>query len=120
MEFKKYCSIEDIDFSNEIEKWLRMFPELKNEKYIIQEKIHGSNFSIWINKDGYKLANRTKFLEKGDYDSLISLVRSDYIKARKKIDSEEVTDIDVYISDLITLEYLLEPYVDTNDDYYEQ
>lgn len=61
-----------------------------------------------------------KFLEKGDYDSLISLVRSDYIKARKKIDSEEVTDIDVYISDLITLEYLLEPYVDTKDDYYEQ
>lgn len=97
MEFKKYCSIEDIDFSNEIEKWLRMFPELKNEKYIIQEKIHGSNFSIWINKDGYKLANRTKFLEKGEnffgYEVLKPLFDKIFLKTKEILLSDKITEI---------------------------
>lgn len=67
MEFRKYNSITNHFEKSGLAKWLKIYPELYNEQYIIQEKIHGSNFSIWFeNCDigvDIKYANRTAFLD---------------------------------------------------------
>ncbi len=62
--FKKYPSIENSYHSKSIERWIGFFPELKNEQYIVLEKIHGTNFSI-IFEPGQKpcLASRNRLLE---------------------------------------------------------
>lgn len=67
MKFKKYNSIENHYQQKHIDWWLEKYPELKNETYILQEKIHGANISIWFspNKD-YKVAKRNSFLNKDD------------------------------------------------------
>ena len=67
MEFRKYNSITNHFEKSSLGKWLKMYPELYNEQYVIQEKIHGSNFSIWFeNCDigvDIKCANRIVFLD---------------------------------------------------------
>lgn len=67
MEFRKYNSITNHFEKSSLGKWLKMYPELYNEQYIIQEKIHGSNFSIWFENNNeevnIKYANRTSFLD---------------------------------------------------------
>lgn len=70
MEFRKYNSITNHFEKGSLAKWLKMYPELYNEQYIIQEKLNGSNFSIWFeNTDigvDIKCANRTVFLDRKD------------------------------------------------------
>lgn len=67
MEFKKYNSIENHYNEKNIMHWITKYPELNLEKFIIQEKIHGSNFSIWFEKKDtdieVKFGKRTSFLE---------------------------------------------------------
>lgn len=63
VEFKKYPSIENHYRNKHIEKWLSKFPELKDEGFIIQEKIQGSNFQIIINNDKVSFASRNNILE---------------------------------------------------------
>lgn len=63
MEFKKYPSIENHYRNKHIEKWLSKFPSLKDEEFIIQEKIHGSNFQIIITNDDVSFASRNNILE---------------------------------------------------------
>lgn len=70
MEFVKYCSIENHYQEKTINAWCKLYPELYNEEYIIQEKIHGSNFSIWFEKNAddvsIKFGKRNSFLEETD------------------------------------------------------
>jgi len=65
MEFRKYTSIEN-SYNQE---FLQSIIEegLENEIFIVQEKAHGGNLSIWTNngKD-FKTAKRTAFLEPSD------------------------------------------------------
>ncbi len=63
MEFKKYSSIEN-GYRKKFTDMVKI--EFGQETYFIQEKVHGSNFSIWF--DGYdiKCAKRTAFLLKGE------------------------------------------------------
>ena len=101
MEFKKYCSIENTYREKEIGFWLAKYPELLNEQYIIEEKIHGSNFSIWMNKDGYKLGKRTSFLEEDEnffgYQQLKPLFEEIYSRVKKLIFRfKEINEIVLY------------------------
>jgi len=48
MVFKKYPSIENHHRTKEINWWLSRFPEIADARYIIQEKIHGSNVQFVI------------------------------------------------------------------------
>lgn len=66
MEFKKYPSIENHYYDREIKNWLHYNPELEDETYIIQEKIHGSNFQILITPDDIKFASRKQMLDSLD------------------------------------------------------
>ena len=50
VEFKKYQSIENHDQEKFIEGFLNYYPELKGMKYIATEKIHGTNFSVYLIK----------------------------------------------------------------------
>jgi Rnl2 family RNA ligase len=59
-EFKKYRSIEN----HYNEKFVNSVIEnFGNETFVVSEKIHGSNFSIWCNNDGeVAFAKRTSFI----------------------------------------------------------
>lgn len=65
-ELLKFPSIENTYDQKNIDFWLRNFPELKDEKYLITSKIDGSNFSIIITRDEIKYASRNRILEESD------------------------------------------------------
>jgi len=66
-DFKKYPSIENHYRQKEIEKFLAVNPEFVNERFVIQEKIHGSNLQIIFNKmGGHCFASRNKILDEND------------------------------------------------------
>ena len=50
--FRKYFKIEGTWRPNEILWWLEKYPELRNETYVLQEKIHGANVSWVFEPDG--------------------------------------------------------------------
>lgn len=52
MEFQKYPSILNRDFVWSI-----------NKEYVIQEKIHGCNFSFWVDSAGVRCGSRNRFLD---------------------------------------------------------
>lgn len=64
MEFIKYRSIEN-DFHQEFITEI-VEQGLSSGEWIVQEKVHGANFSFWINKDEIRVANRNKFLEENN------------------------------------------------------
>ena len=64
MNFKKYPSIENSYQEKFINKVLCDIPALEICRYILQEKIHGSNFQVCISKDGsIRYGKRSSFLE---------------------------------------------------------
>jgi len=64
MEFKKYISLENHYQQKYIDIFLEIYPELKNETYIIQEKIHGANIQLdFDSKGNFKYGKRTSFVE---------------------------------------------------------
>lgn len=87
MEFKKYSSIENHYQNKYIEKTLQNNPELRLEKFILQEKIDGANFQILIENDEIKFGKRTAFLDEGrdkfyDWEMVIKQ-NEDFINAVK-------------------------------------
>ena len=65
--FKKYSSIENSYRAKHIMKALEWYPELKDCKYSIREKIDGSNLQIFFEPGKeYKVGKRSKFLEDGE------------------------------------------------------
>lgn len=80
-ELLKFPSIENTYDQKNIDFWLRNFPELKDEKYLITSKIDGSNFSIIITKDEIKYASRNRVLEENDsfynYKSVVERYKRD-------------------------------------------
>ena len=64
MEFKKYSSIENsyrLEMRNKILEY-----GFNRYDWVVTEKVHGANFSFWLNDEGYKMAKRTSFLCDGD------------------------------------------------------
>lgn len=65
-ELLKFPSIENTYDQKNIDFWLRNFPELENELFLITSKIDGSNFSIIITEDGIRYASRNRIIEEND------------------------------------------------------
>jgi len=61
MEFKEYSSIENAYRQKEIQRAFEQYPEMK---YVVQEKVHGANFSFWYNHSDktIKCAKRSGFI----------------------------------------------------------
>ncbi|MDQ7008930.1 MAG: RNA ligase family protein [Candidatus Gracilibacteria bacterium] len=67
MDFHKYASISNFDSKKELEYIRELVKCGKIEdKFVVQEKIHGANFSIWYDGKEIKYAKRTAFLDKYD------------------------------------------------------
>ena len=82
MDFKRYPSIE----SSHREKFLKKIKEEGHDKeiFVVQEKIHGSNFSIYINDLEIKYAKRSAFLGRGsdffDYQTVTDHYVNSFVK----------------------------------------
>lgn len=63
MDFKKYNSIENSYRQKDVQAIQVDFP---NELFVIQEKVHGANFSFWTDGKEVICAKRTAFLKEGD------------------------------------------------------
>jgi Rnl2 family RNA ligase len=67
MSFRKYPSIENSYRQKEIDWWLRRYPELRRDRYILQEKLHGANVSFEFKPNGdWFFGKRTSRLGTGD------------------------------------------------------
>lgn len=62
MKFIKYRSIENNFCQEFIEEIINQ--GLADGEWVVQEKVHGANFSFWINQAEIQVANRTEFLTK--------------------------------------------------------
>lgn len=61
--FQKYCSITNHYNTKDIVYWFQYHPELPNLKYVIQEKIHGSNLQlIFQPEQELRLASRNNLI----------------------------------------------------------
>jgi len=69
MTFKKYSSIENSYHDKHVMYFLKAFPALKNEMYILREKLDGANVQFYFTPDGdastMKVGKRTSFLTPG-------------------------------------------------------
>ena len=61
MKFRKYNSIDNIDRVSTMQKLLDA--GLDKKTWVVQEKIHGANASIWITPDEVRIASRSNFLD---------------------------------------------------------
>mgnify|MGYP000105396140 CR=1 FL=1 len=52
IKFQKYPSIENSYRQKHIIQWLRHFPDLYNETFLLQEKMHGANIQFEITPSG--------------------------------------------------------------------
>lgn len=88
--FKKYATIENSDNEKILTNLKKLGYFAENYLYTVQEKIHGSNFSIWINENEVKYAKRSAFLGKDsdfynfqqvmmDFNGPIQLIQKDFI-----------------------------------------
>jgi Rnl2 family RNA ligase len=83
MQFKKYSSIENTYRKKTLDEiFIRGLGE---GDWVVSEKVHGSNFSLWMDEEGLRCAKRSGFLAAGDkffnwesvitaYDQHISLL----------------------------------------------
>lgn len=74
--FKKYNSIENSYRSEFIDK-IRNSP-IKDDVFIVQEKVHGANLSFWTDGIEIKTAKRSGFLEEDESFYNFQLVRKQY------------------------------------------
>lgn len=64
--FKEYSSIENHYNSKWVNYFLSIHPELKDEVFILQEKIDGANFQVIISSDSIHFARRSGMLDATD------------------------------------------------------
>lgn len=72
MEFKKFQSIENSYRQKEVQSVQLNFPK---ETFVVQEKIHGSNFSFWTDGKTVRCAKRSNFIKENEsffgYEALL-------------------------------------------------
>jgi Rnl2 family RNA ligase len=94
MEFKKYSSIENAYRQKAVDNLMIYNPK---GPYIVQEKIHGANFAIYVDESGVKYAKRSGFI-----DNPASFYRADIIaekygeKAQKLFDALSVESVSIH------------------------
>lgn len=76
MEFKKYNSVENSYQEKFVDQIV--LQGLHEGIYVVQEKIHGANFSFYCNGETVKIAKRTGFIEEGEQFYNADLVLSKY------------------------------------------
>ncbi len=64
MEFKKYNSIENAYQKVVLEQII--IHGFEKETYVVQEKVHGANFSFFTDGKEVKIAKRTDFIEENE------------------------------------------------------
>ena len=64
MEFKKYPSIENSYRKKFLDKIVE--EGHSKETFVVQEKVHGANFSVWMTENDFKVAKRSGFIEEGE------------------------------------------------------
>jgi len=65
-EFKKYSSIGNSYQSKPVLYWLKAFPELKDETFILREKLDGANIQLYFEPDQpMRVGKRSSFLTEG-------------------------------------------------------
>lgn len=89
--FKKYNSIENHYRQKEINYYLVKFPELKHETFILEEKIDGSNFQVFINKYMIAFGKRSGFLREDESFFNWQNVMAKYRPYFEKIQKENET-----------------------------
>lgn len=65
MDFPKYIEIENSYRDKFIARFLEEFPDLKNEKYVIQEKIHGTNVRLHFEDGNMYIGSRNTEIPEG-------------------------------------------------------
>tara|TARA_R110000851_G_scaffold208585_1_gene361057 strand:- start:369 stop:1418 length:1050 start_codon:yes stop_codon:yes gene_type:complete len=85
MEFKKYSSIENAYRQKAVDNLMTYNPK---GLYVVQEKIHGANFAIYVDESGVKYAKRSGFI-----DNLTSFYRADIIAEKYGEKVQELFDI---------------------------
>jgi len=63
MLFKRFPSIDNHYQSKSINLWIIRYSQLRFDKYVLQEKIHGSNFQIALNATRTKFGKRSNWLK---------------------------------------------------------
>jgi len=64
MNFKKYTSIDNCNRQKTVDEIL--IRDIDKKDWVVSEKIHGSNFSFWLNEEGLRCAKRSSFLATGE------------------------------------------------------
>ncbi|WP_457559376.1 RNA ligase family protein [Candidatus Harpocratesius sp.] len=96
---RKYIEIEPIYRKKYIESFIRKYPELKNEEFILTEKIDGTNVRLCFTIDGrLVLGSRNQILDEGkdhfglkevikqpEYQNLIAFLKEKVFEYKKEI-----------------------------------
>lgn len=102
--FIKYPSIENTYRKKELERWIRLYPELETVPYVITEKLHGTNFQIIFDEDKYgneiMLASKRRVL--GDTNSHYN-VREVYKQPLYKQVIQKIQDYSIECHALVNL-----------------
>ena len=87
MEFKKYSSIINSYQKSSIEQVY--LHDYQDEPFIVQEKIHGANFSFWVSPDGeIRGASRSQFLNEADGFYCWQIIREEWKESILKLFEE--------------------------------
>ena len=97
MEFKKYNSIDNSYREKTIHKIKELGYNSKDIEWVVLEKIHGANFSLWMNEEGIKPAKRTSFIDDTDgkffnYDSVIDVYHEN-LRAIYELSKDMIADL---------------------------
>lgn len=90
--FRKYPSIDNHYREKEIQYWIQHHPEIETVKYVLQEKIHGSNFQILITKDKVQYFSRNRELAPDESFYDYQSVMEKYLPTFKVIQEESLTN----------------------------
>ncbi len=92
MKFQRYGSIENITRQKSLD--YIVMQGLSGGEFVVQEKCHGSNFSIWYKDGEIKFAKRSQFIGEGDnfygYEALKGELTDAIIAIVKDLNAKEV------------------------------
>lgn len=91
--FKKFPSIENHYQQKNIDYWLRLYPELKDEDYVITEKLDGANFAIILTNKTINFQRRNDLLKEDEsffnYQETVKRYKNDIKKIQSFLGEKE-------------------------------
>ncbi len=73
--FLKYPSIIGENDKKSVDFYLEKFPALVDQEMIVTEKLHGSNVSLYVNADGYKIYSRNEEITDKKFHGIQEIVK---------------------------------------------